>query len=116
LREIGGIGPVKAMLVMLKVVLPVLFRVMACAALVTPTAWLAKLRLLGERLRWERKCRRCREADGLGATGCIVRKGDDSSPGSARVGLKVTLIVQLVPAETELPHVLVCAKSLALVP
>jgi hypothetical protein len=31
-------------------------------------------------------------------------------------GVKVTLIVQLVPAGTELPHVLVWAKSLALVP
>jgi hypothetical protein len=31
-------------------------------------------------------------------------------------GVKVTLIVQLVPAATELPHVLVSAKSLALAP
>ena len=31
-------------------------------------------------------------------------------------GLNVTLIVQLLPAATELPQVLVCAKSLALVP
>jgi hypothetical protein len=31
-------------------------------------------------------------------------------------GLKVTLIVQLAAAATELPHVLVCAKSPALVP
>ena len=31
-------------------------------------------------------------------------------------GVNVTLIVQLLPAATELPHVLVCAKSLALVP
>jgi hypothetical protein len=31
-------------------------------------------------------------------------------------GVKVTLIVQLAPAATELPHALVCAKSPALVP
>ena len=31
-------------------------------------------------------------------------------------GLNVTLIVQLLPAATELPHVLVWAKSLALTP
>ena len=31
-------------------------------------------------------------------------------------GVNVTLIVQLLPAATELPQVLVCAKSLALVP
>jgi len=30
--------------------------------------------------------------------------------------VKVTLMVQLLPAATELPHVLVWAKSLALVP
>jgi hypothetical protein len=32
------------------------------------------------------------------------------------VGVKVTLMVQLPPAATELPQVLVCAKSPALVP
>ena len=31
-------------------------------------------------------------------------------------GVKVTLIVQLAPVVSELPHVLVCAKSPALVP
>ena len=31
-------------------------------------------------------------------------------------GVNVTLIVQLAPPATELPHVLVCAKLLALVP
>ena len=31
-------------------------------------------------------------------------------------GVKVTLIVQLAPAATELPHALVCAKSPGLVP
>jgi hypothetical protein len=32
------------------------------------------------------------------------------------VGLKVTLIVQLLPAATGLPHVLLCAKSPAFAP
>lgn len=32
------------------------------------------------------------------------------------VGANVTLIVQLPPAATEVPHVLVCAKSPGLVP
>jgi hypothetical protein len=32
------------------------------------------------------------------------------------VGLKVTLMLQLAPAATELPQVLVCAKSLLFVP
>ena len=35
---------------------------------------------------------------------------------SLAAGMKVTLIVQLAPAATELPQLLVCAKSLGLVP
>jgi hypothetical protein len=35
---------------------------------------------------------------------------------AATEGVNVTSIVQLAPAASELPHVLVCAKSLALVP
>ena len=31
-------------------------------------------------------------------------------------GVNITAIAQLAPAATELPHVLLCAKSLALVP
>jgi hypothetical protein len=34
----------------------------------------------------------------------------------AAVGIKVTLIVQLAPAATPVPHVLVSAKSLAFAP
>ena len=42
--------PDSAMLVMFKVRLPELARVIACAALVAPTAWLANVRLVGETL------------------------------------------------------------------
>ncbi len=45
-----GLVPVMAILVMLKAALPVLFRVTDWAALEVPTAWLAKVRLAGERL------------------------------------------------------------------
>jgi len=34
----------------------------------------------------------------------------------ATEGVNITTIVQLAPAASELPHVLLCAKSLALVP
>ena len=40
--------PESAMLVIVKVTLPELARVIVCAALVAPTAWLAKVRLEGE--------------------------------------------------------------------
>ena len=42
--------PLRVMLVMLRVALPLLVRVTELAALVVPTAWLPKLRLVGERL------------------------------------------------------------------
>ena len=34
----------------------------------------------------------------------------------ATEGVNITAIVQLAPAASELPHVLLCSKSLALVP
>ena len=80
-----------------------------------PTTWLAKVRLVGEMLT-------------AGAVPVPVRLTLWGLPValSARVtaalrvplavGVKVTLIVQLAPAATELPQLLVCAKSLALVP
>ena len=112
-----GFVPVSAILVMVKAALPVLVRVMVWAALVAPTAWLANVRLVGERL-----------ADGIAP--CPSRRGSRvwglplalSATLSEAVqlplaeGLKVTLIVQLAPAATELPQLLVWAKSLGLAP
>src|ERR1035438_2761432 len=45
-----GLVPATARLVIVKAALPVLLRVTACTALAAPTAWPAKVRLLGERL------------------------------------------------------------------
>jgi hypothetical protein len=114
--------PVTVMLVMLKAALPVLLRVTVCAALVIPTGWLPKPRLVGKRL----------------TTGAVpVEAVDVPVPERLTVcglplalsvmlteavrvplagGVKVTLIVQWAPAATELPHVLVSAKFLLLVP
>ena len=80
-----------------------------------PTTWLAKVRLVGERLT-------------AGAVPVPVRLTLWGLPVALSVrvtaavrvplavGVKVTLIVQLAPAATLEPQVLVWAKSLALVP
>ena len=98
---------------MLKAALPVLLKVTVCAVLVISTAWLPKARLVGERL--------TRAAAPVSAV-CVPvpeRLTVCGLPLALSVmiteavrlplaaGLKVTLIVQLAPAATELPHVLV---------
>jgi hypothetical protein len=94
---------------------PVLVTVTVCAALVVPTFWLVKVRLEEERLKpgpvpvpvrltvW-----------GLPAALSITLTEAVKLPTAA--GVNVTLMVQLPLAATELPHVLVCAKSLGLAP
>ena len=80
-----------------------------------PTTWLAKVRLVGEMLT-------------AGAVPVPVRLTLWGLPVALSVtvravlrvplaaGVKVTLIVQLAPAATELPQLLVCAKSPGFVP
>ena len=98
---------------MFKVALPELLRVTVCGVLVVPRDWLPKARLVGER-------------PSTGAVGVAAV----SAPFPERLtvcglpralsvmlteavrlplaeGVKVTLIVQLAPAATELPQVLV---------
>ena len=108
-------GPVKARLVMLKAALPVLLRVTVCAVLVIPTGWLPKARLLAERLTTTAVPVPERLTDcGLPLALSVMLTEAVRLPLAA--GVNVTLMVQLAPAATELPHVLVWAKSLALVP
>ena len=100
---------------MLKAALPVLLRVRVWAALVVPTDWLAKVRLVGERLTTAaapvpERLTVC----GLPLALSVMLTEAVRLP--LAEGLNVTLIVQLLPAATELPHVLVWAKSLALTP
>ena len=107
--------PVMARLEIVKAALPVLVRVTACAVLVVPTDWLPKERLAGARLT-------------AGAVPVPVRLTVWGLPTAlsamvsegARLpladGVKVTLIVQLAPAATLDPQLLVCAKSPGLVP
>jgi hypothetical protein len=89
---------------------PVLLNVTTCGALALPTAWLAKLKLLTERLTegggFEPVPDSPTECGLPGALSVIV-----TAPVRfpAAVGVKVTLMVQLAPAATLEPHVLVCA-------
>jgi galactitol-specific phosphotransferase system IIB component len=107
--------PVIAKLEILMAPLPLLLRVAVCAALLVPTDWFPKERLVGER-------------PSSGAVPVPERLTACGLPMALSVmlteavrlplaeGVKVTLIVQLPPAATELPQVLLWAKSPALVP
>ena len=96
------------MLVMFNEAVPLLVRVTDCAALLVPTSWLAKVRLVGERL----------TAGALAAVPVPVRfTVCGLSLASSvmvivpvrvpvAVGVKVTLMLQFAPAATALPQVL----------
>ena len=95
--------------------MPVLFRVTVCAALVVPTAWLLKVRLVGERLTTVAVPVPLRlTVCGLPLALSAIFSEAPRLP--LAEGVKVTLMVQLPAAATELPQVLVWAKSPALVP
>jgi hypothetical protein len=96
------------MLVMLKAAFPVLLRVTFCAALVVPTFWLLNVRLVGERLvPAAAPVPVTLTVCGLPAALSEMLTVAVRVP--VTVGVNVTLIVQLPPAATELPHVLVSA-------
>ncbi len=112
-----GFVPVSAILVRLKAALAVLLRVMVWTALVAPTAWLANVRLVGERLATGSAPVPVPER--LTAWGLPLALSATLSEAvqlPLAEGLKVTLIAQLAPAATELPQLLVWAKSLGLAP
>ncbi len=99
------------MLLIVSGAVPLLVSVTACAALVLPTCWLPKLRLVGERV----------TAGAVGATPVPVRLTLCGLPAAlsvidtvpvrvpVAVGVNVTLIVQLAAAATDAPQVFVCA-------
>ena len=98
--------PVTARLVMLKLAFPVLFRVTVCAVLVVPTDWLPKVRLVAVRLTTGAVPVPVRlTVCGLPLALSVMLTEAVRVPGA--VGVNLTLIVQLPPAATELPHVLV---------
>ncbi len=97
-----------AMLLMVSVAVPLLVSVTVCAALVVPTCWLLKVRVLLDNVTAGAipvplRLTLC----GLPAALSVI----DSVPVRVpvAVGVKVTLMVQLAPAATEAPQVFVWA-------
>ena len=97
------------------VAVPVFFSVMACVAALLPTSVPANVRLVAERL----------TAGAVPVPDSVIFCGEPlalsamfiaavSAPATA--GLKLTVMVQLPPAATLDPQLLVCAYALALVP
>src|SRR5579872_800720 len=100
---------------MVNAVFPVLFNVTVCPGLVEPTFWLVKVKLEAVKapkgalpvpvrvIAW-----------GVPVALSLMLTEAERDP--ELVGVNVTLIVQLPPAATGLPHVLLWAKSPALAP
>ena len=104
--------PVTAMLAMLKGALPVLVRMIVCAALAVPTPWLGKVKLAGARLTAgsattpvPRRMTIC----GLAGASSEMLSVPLRVP--LPVGVKETLIVQLLPTATLVPQLFVWVKS-----
>lgn len=100
--------PAIAILVMLSVVAPTLVSVTVCGALVVPTVWLPKFKLAGENFitvpvpARETVC-------GLPGALSVTSTLPISVPET--VGLKTTVILQLAPAATLAPQLLIWVKS-----
>ena len=110
-----ALTPESPMLLMVKVPLPELVRVTVCPALVVPTVWFPKLRLEGETLAADAVPVPERATVwGLPVALSVIVRAAERFPVAA--GLKLTLIVQLAPAATLDPQLLVWAKSLTLAP
>src|SRR5579863_8198268 len=98
---------------MLKAVVPPLVRVAIMAALVLPTATLPKFKVVGAsftNVPVPVSETVCGLPAALSATDTLAVRVPELA------GLKVTLMVQLAPAATEVPQVLVSEKSELLVP
>ncbi len=91
--------------------------VTVCAALVVPKTWVAKFKVVGERIGFGPEV----IPVPLSPTDCELPTAASAMPsdalsGPACVGVNVTLIVQLAPAARLEPQVFVCGKSAAFVP
>jgi len=99
-------APMRAMLVMFRVAVPLFVSVTACAALAVVTSCPAKFRLVGARVTAGAM------PAPVSATLCGVPEAlsvmvTDAPRLPVAVGLKVTLIEQFAPAATLAPHVLI---------
>src|SRR5581483_2175306 len=103
-------SPLVPMLVMLKEAVPVFLRVTGRAELVVPSPWAGNVKLVADKLTAGAVPVPVRPIDcGLPVALSLMVTVPVRAPVAA--GAKVTLIVQLAPAATELPQVWVCAKS-----
>lgn len=103
-------APVMAMLVMFSVALPLLVRLTTCAVLLMPTNWLPKSRPVPPRATTGPTPEPLSDTVcGLFAASSVTVTDPVLVPGA--VGAKVTLIAHCFPAASELPQVLVSAKS-----
>jgi len=93
---------------MLKAAFPALLRVTLCAVLVVPTFWLLNVRLVGKTLAAAAAPVPVRLTV-CGLPAALSEMLTDAVRVPVAVGVNVTLIVQLPPAATELPQVLVSA-------
>ena len=102
-----ALAPVTARLVTLKTALPLLVSVTVCAALVVPTDWLAKARLAGERLTPAAAVLAPvpERPTVWGLPLALSAMLSVAARAPLAEGLKVTLIVHLAPAATELSQV-----------
>lgn len=107
--------PVKLILLIVKLLLPVFVTNTLCAVLVVPRACVVKETLEGERPIWPAKPVPDKAAVwGLPGPLSVTLMAPERVP--AAPGVKVTFIAQAAFAATALPQVFVWAKSLALAP
>jgi hypothetical protein len=110
-------APAKAMLVMLKAALPVLFRVTVCGELTVSTDSFPNARLEGESLAVAPVLVPVPERLTVwGLPVAVSVKVTAAVRVPVTAGVKVTLLVQLPPAATLDPQLLLWAKSLGFVP
>lgn len=110
-----ALAPVIAMLEIVSVPVPPLDKLSAWAELLVPTAWLVKLTVVPEKVTaGATPVPVSATVCGLSAALSVMVTLAARVP--VAVGPKITLIVQLAPAATELPHVLLWLKSPLLVP
>lgn len=111
-----GLVPVMLTPLMVKLAVPLLVTVILVAELVVPTFWLEKVTLAGLKFICPAVPVPLNPTD-CGLAGPLSARDIAADSAATREGVNVTEIVQLPPAETELPQVLALrAKSMAFVP
>jgi hypothetical protein len=93
---------------------PLLVRVTGCAALVVPTVWPAKVKVVGAKMTDGAVVPVSATVCGLPPPSSLIDTEAVLVP--AAVGVNVTLMVQVPAAATLAPQVFVCAKSPASTP